>query len=254
MDLKTAHFDYVLRLGDAALLLGQRLGEWCGHGPILEQDIALSNIGLDLIGQARSLLTHAGNLEGKNRSEDDLAMFRDAAQFRHPNLVEQPNGDWAVTIARQFLVDAADFYTYEWLAAHSNDENLRAIAEKSLKEITYHLRWSSEWVIRLGDGTDFSKQKIQTAFDEMWMFVGELFEKNKTDQLVEDFGIGPNLLEIKELWSQKVDAIFTEATLTRPTNNWSNFYKGKNGQHSEHLGFILADLQFMQRTYPRNVW
>ena len=203
MDLKTAHFDYVLRLGDSALILGQRLGEWCGHGPVLEQDIALSNIGLDLIGQARSLLTHAGEIEGKNRTEDDLAMFREAAEFRHPNLLEQANGDWAMTIVRQFLFDTFDYFTNEWLAKNSNDETLRAIAEKSLKEITYHLRWSSEWVIRLGDGTEISHKKAQTAINELWMHVGEFFTKNETDELVEQFGIAPNLLEIKPLWEEK---------------------------------------------------
>ena len=254
MNLKEAHLDYLLRLGDNALILGQRLGEWCGHGPVLEQDIALSNIGLDLIGQSRSLLTHAGETEGAGRSEDDLAMFRDAAGFRNFNLVEQANGDWATTIGRQFFVDAADFFTYEWLAKNSNDETLKNIAAKSLKEITYHLRWSSEWVIRLGDGTDFSRQKMQTAIEELWMFTGELFEKNETDRLVEEFEIGPNLLKIKELWNEKVDEILSQATLTRPKNAWTNFYFGKNGQHTEQLGFILADLQILQRTYPNSVW
>lgn len=254
MDLKTAHFDYVLRLGDSALILGQRLGEWCGHGPVLEQDIALSNIGLDLIGQARSLLTHAGEIEGKNRTEDDLAMFREAAEFRHPNLLEQANGDWAMTIVRQFLFDAFDYFTNEWLAKNSNDETLRAIAEKSLKEITYHLRWSSEWVIRLGDGTEISHKKAQTAINELWMHVGEFFTKNETDELCENFGIAPNLLEIKPLWEEKVAEIFAEATLEMPKNRATNFYLGKNGKHSEQLGFILADLQYLQRTYPNSTW
>lgn len=254
MNLKEAHFDYVLRLGDNALILGQRLGEWCGHGPVLEQDIALSNIGLDLIGQARSLLTRAGEIEGRHRSEDDLAMFRDAPDFRNFNLVEQPNGDWAATIGRQFFVDAADFFTFDWLARNSNDEALRAIAEKSLKEIRYHLRWSSEWVIRLGDGTAISHEKMQTAVDELWMFTGELFEKNETDRLVEEFGIGPNLVEISELWQKKVAEILKEATLEQPKNAWTNSWPGKNGRHTEHLGFILAELQFLQRTYPGSVW
>lgn len=254
MTLQQAHFDYLLRLGDNALLLGQRLGEWCGHGPVLEQDIALSNIGLDLIGQARSLLTRAGEIEGRNRSEDDLAMFRDGHEFRNFNLVEQPNGDWAMTVGRQFFVDAADFFTFDWLARNSNDETLRAIAEKSLKEVRYHLRWSSEWVIRLGDGTEISHQKMQIAVDELWMFTGELFAKNETDRLVEEFGIGPNLVKISELWNEKVDEILNEATLVRPKNPWTSSSLGKNGQHTEHLGHMLPDLQFLQRTYPGNVW
>ncbi len=254
MDLKTAHFDYLLRLGDSALVLGQRLGEWCGHGPVLEQDIALSNIGLDLIGQARSLLTHAGELEGRSRSEDDLAMFRDAQDFRNPNLVEQANGDWAVTVVRQFLFDAFDVFNLDWLSKNSNDETLRAIAEKSLKEATYHLRWSSEWVIRLGDGTEVSHERAQTAIDEIWMHTGELFTMNETDRLCEEFGIAPNLLEIKTLWDAKVAEVFSEATLSMPKNQWTSFYLGKNGQHTEQLGFLLADLQFMQRTYPNMTW
>lgn len=254
MTLQQAHFDYLLRLGDNALILGQRLGEWCGHGPVLEQDIALSNIGLDLIGQARSLLTRAGELEGQNRSEDDLAMFRDAHEFRNFNLVEQPNGNWAMTVARQFFLDAADFFTFDWLVENSNDETLRAIAEKSLKEIRYHLRWSSEWVIRLGDGTEISHQKMQAAINELWMFTGELFAKNETDRLAEEFGIGPDLVKINKLWNEKVNEILNEATLARPKSLWTSPHWGKNGQHTEYLGHILPDLQFLQRTYPGNVW
>ncbi len=254
MDYKKAHFDYLLRLADNALVLGQRLGEWCGHGPVLEQDIALSNTGLDFIGQSIHFFQRAANLENAGRTEDHLAMQRDAPAFRNFNLVEQPNGDWAETIARQFFFDAFDVPNLEWLSKNSNDDQLRAIAEKALKEAVYHLRWSSEWVVRLGDGTDFSRQKMQSAIDEAWMFTGELFEKNATDEACEGLGIAPNLLIINELWTEKVDAVLGEATLKKPKNGWTNFYLGKNGQHTEHLGFVLADLQFLQRTYPGLEW
>ncbi|MDX1666665.1 MAG: 1,2-phenylacetyl-CoA epoxidase subunit PaaC, partial [Saprospiraceae bacterium] len=173
MTQQEAHFDYVLRLGDSSLILGQRLSEWCGHGPILEQDIAITNIALDLIGQARSLLQYAGRLEGEGRDEDQLAFLRDAWDFRNYLLVEQPNGDFAHTIVRQFFFDAYHFFLFRELT-RSQDEHLSAIAEKSLKEITYHLRFSSEWMIRLGDGTEESHDRMQAAVDDLWMYTGEL--------------------------------------------------------------------------------
>ena len=246
------HFDYVLRLGDNALILAQRLGEWCGHGPVLEQDIAMTNIALDLLGQARLLLSYAGEMEGKGRTEDDLAGFRETQQFRNVLLVEQPNQDWAFTIARQFFFDAYNYYNYEALR-QSKDERLAAIAEKALKEVTYHLRFSSEWMLRLGDGTELSHQKIQTAVDELWSFTGELTTPNATDSAMHAAGIAPDLLTIKPLWEKKVAAVLAEATLEQPAAGWMQS-GGKDGRHTEYLGFMLAEMQHLQRTYPGQTW
>jgi len=252
MTLQQAHFQYLLRLGDNVLILGQRLGEWCGHGPVLEQDIAITNIALDLIGQARSLLEHAGNTEGAGRSEDDLAFLRDGWDFRNVLLVEQPNEDWAYTIVRQFLFDAYHYPLLEELTK-SKDTHLAAIAEKSLKEVAYHLRYSSEWMIRLGDGTEVSHQKMQTALDDLWMYSGELTEADAIDQQMLEAGIGADLGRIRGIYTEKVSAIFKEATLQKPANDWMQ-RGGKTGTHSEHLGYILAEMQFMQRAYPGEKW
>ena len=246
------HLDYILRLGDNALILAQRLGEWCGHGPVLEQDIALTNISLDLLGQARMLLTYAGELEGRGRSEDNLAYFRDTHEFRNVLLVEQPNTDWAYTIARQFFFDTYNFYNYQALLG-SSDERLAAIAEKSLKEVTYHLRFSSEWVIRLGDGTETSHQKIQAAIDDLWMFTGELTTPNATDLAMTKAGIAPDQAQIKQLWDTKVKTVLHEATLQKPAAEWMQS-GGKDGRHTEFLGYILAEMQHLQRTYPGLEW
>ena len=251
--MKQAFFEYLLRLGDNALVLGHRLSEWCGHGPILEQDIAMTNIALDQVGQARSLLQYAGQVEGSGRTEDNLAYLRDVGGYRNVLLVEQPNGDFAHTITRQFLFDAFNYFQYEALR-HSRDEHLRAISEKSIKEITYHLRYSSEWMIRLGDGTEESHQRMQAALDDLWMYTGELTEVTEVDEIMLDAGIGPGLHSIKGLYDEKVSAILAEATLQQPTGAWMQS-GGKTGQmHSEHLGFILAELQFVQRAYPGMEW
>lgn len=245
-------FQYVLRLGDNALILSQRLGAWCGHGPVLEQDIALSNIALDLIGQARMLLTHAGNLEGKSRREDDLAFFRDAHQFYNVLLVEYPNTDWAYTIARQFFYDAFNLPLYQSLCK-SSDSHLAAIAEKAVKEVTYHLRFSSEWMVRLGDGTALSRQKMQAAVDDLWMYTGELTEPDAVDMAAFEAGIGPDLGAIRLQWSAKVAEVLEEATLTQPGDVWMQT-GGKQGRHTEKMGFILAEMQHIQRTYPGLNW
>jgi ring-1,2-phenylacetyl-CoA epoxidase subunit PaaC len=244
--------EYLLRLGDNTLVLSQRLSEWCGHGPVLEQDIALTNIALDLLGQTRMYLTYAAELEGQGRTEDDLAYFRDAHQFRNCLLVERPNGDFAQTIVRQFFFDVFNYYQLQSLR-NSSDQRLADIAEKALKEVTYHLRFSSEWVIRLGDGTEISHQKMQAAVDTLWPFSGEMMTPDVLDTEMAEQGIAPNLLEIKTLWDKKVAEILEEATLTLPTNNWMQS-GGKQGKHSEHLGFLLAEMQHIQRTYPGNTW
>jgi ring-1,2-phenylacetyl-CoA epoxidase subunit PaaC len=247
-----AHLQYILQLGDNALILSQRLGEWCGHGPVLEQDIAMTNIALDLLGQARMLLSYAGEYEGRGRIEDDLAYFRDAHQFHNALLVEQPNTDWAHTIVRQFFFDTFNYHNYKALL-DSRDERLAAIAEKSLKEATYHLRYSSEWMIRLGDGTETSHQKMQTAVDNLWMFSGELTTPGAADRQMTEAGIAPDLSAIRSLWQQKVASVMEEATLKMPDNNWMQS-GGKEGRHTEHLGYILAEMQHLQRTYPGNEW
>ena len=248
----SALYQYVLRMADNALIIGQRLSEWCGHGPILEQDMAMTNIALDFVGQARSLFQYAAELEGSGKTEDDLAFLRDVWDFKNFLLLEQPNGDFAHTICRQFLFDAYNYYFHLELK-NSTDQQLAAIAEKSLKEVTYHLRWSSEWMIRLGDGTDLSHGKIQKALDHLWMYTGEMTTADELDQTLADQGIGVDLNKIKPLWNEKVNAILKEATLTRPEDAWMQS-GGKQGKHSEQLGFILAEMQYLQRAYPGQQW
>lgn len=245
-------FEYVLRIGDDALILGHRLSEWCGHGPILEEDIALTNISLDLIGQATSLLEYAGKLEDKGRSADNLAFLRFDKDYRNLLLVEQPNGDFGMTIMRQFLFDAYQVPLFEALS-NSKDPHLSAIAEKSLKESKYHLKHSSEWVIRLGDGTVESKERIQTSLDELWRYTGELFWEDDVDQALKAEGIIPEASELNARWNKIVEDVLNEATLEIPQTEWQ-FDGGRRGLHSEHLGYILTELQFMQRAYPNMEW
>ncbi|HNG89671.1 MAG TPA: phenylacetate-CoA oxygenase subunit PaaC [Saprospiraceae bacterium] len=245
-------YDYLLQLGDNTLILSQRLSEWCGHGPVLEQDIALTNIALALLGQTRLLFTYAAEIEGKGRDEDDIAYLRDAHQFRNVLLVEQPNQDWAHTMMRQFLFDAFQHHHYQSLL-QSRDERLAAIAEKALKEVTYHLRYSSEWVVRLGDGTELSRQKMQAALVALWPYTGELAMPSAADQAAFEAGIGPNVAALQPLWMAKVEDILAEATLQKPSAEWMQ-RGGKQGLHTEHLGYILAEMQFLQRAYPGNEW
>ncbi len=244
--------EYLLRLGDNCLILGHRLSEWCGHAPILEEDIALANIALDLIGQARALYTYAGEVEGAGHDEDKLAYRRDAPQFRNILLVEQPNGDFAVTIARQLLYSA--FMDPYWRAmTTSKDATLAAIAAKAEKETAYHLRHSAEWLIRLGDGTEESHRRAQDALDELWMYTGELFEVDQVERALIAAGIAVDPAALKPEWDRTIDEVLREATLARPTGGWMQT-GGRTGRHSEHLGYILADLQFLQRAYPDAAW
>jgi len=249
---KNSHLNYILRLADSPMILGQRLSEWCGHGPILEQDIALTNIALDFIGQARNLYQYAAEVEGKGRTEDDFAFLRDPLDYKNVLLVEQPNGNWGQTIMRQFLYDSFNFYFYNELK-NSTDTQISAIAEKSSKEIKYHLRYSSEWVVRLGDGTEESHAKMQNALDDMWMYSGELCAPDALDKEMATAGIGVDLDKIRPYIVEKVDAVLTRATLQKPESSWMQS-GGKQGKHSEHLGFILAEMQFMQRAYPEAEW
>ncbi|TXB67555.1 1,2-phenylacetyl-CoA epoxidase subunit PaaC [Phaeodactylibacter luteus] len=253
MTTKEATFEYLLRLGDNALILGHRLSEWCGHGPVLEQDIAMTNIALDQVGQARSLLQYAAQIEGEGRTEDQLAYTRDVMQFRNLLLVEQPNENFAHTIVRQFFFDAFNFPLYQGLA-RSKDEHLKAIAEKSLKEITYHLRYSSEWVIRLGDGTPESHKKMQDAVDELIIYTGELTTADEVDLMMAEAGIAPALEQVHTAFDERLNAVLQEATLNRPKPSYMQS-GGKDGRmHTEYLGYILAELQFVQRAYPNMEW
>lgn len=245
-------FEYVLRLGDNALVLGQRLGEWCGHGPVLEEDIALTNISLDLIGQARSLLTYAGEIEGLGRDEDKLAFFRDAADFRNLLLLEQPNGDFGDSIARSFLYDHFAYLLYEALL-QSNDTQIAAIAAKSLKEVTYHRRHSSEWVIRLGDGTPESHARIQESINNLWEYTGEMFKTDGVESACASLGAGVEPSSLYASWKKNVAAVLLEATLEIPADGWMQ-KGGKQGVHTEHIGFLLAEMQHIPRTYPDAQW
>lgn len=250
--------DYTLHLADSSLIMGHRLSEWTGHGPMLEQDIAISNIALDLIGQARNFYQYAAetiNRDGereKKITEDDLAYLRDANQYKNLLITELPNGDWAKTIGKIFFFGTWQFYFYQKLI-YSEDKQLSAIAEKSLKEVTYHVRWSSEWVIRLGDGTEESKKRMQKAIDELWPYTGEMFVPASFETyLLNDISI--NLSNIKNDWLSKVKTVLEEATLNLPDEKtWMNS-GGKNGIHTEHLGYILAEMQFLQRAYPGLEW
>ncbi len=244
--------DYTLHLADNALIIGHRNSEWCGHGPVLEQDIAITNIALDMIGQARNFYQYAAQLTDNNATEDSLAYLRDAIDFKNNLLVELPNGDWAQTILRQFLFSAYQYFLYQQLQNSSNKQ-LAAIAEKSLKEVTYHLRWSSEWVIRLGDGTDESKKRMLQAIDEIWPYTGDLFLATGYELQALSEGYGVDLSTLKIDWEKKVSAVCEEATLPLPGNIWMQS-GGKEGRHTENLGFILAEMQFLQRAYPNSNW
>jgi ring-1,2-phenylacetyl-CoA epoxidase subunit PaaC len=246
------HVEYLLRLGDDSLILGHRLSEWCGHGPILEEDIALTNIALDLVGQATTLLQHAGKLEGKGRSEDDLAYLRVDREYKNALLVEQPNGDFGHTLMRQFLFDAYRLPLFEGLCS-SSDAHLAAIASKSLKETRYHLRHSSEWVIRLGDGTEESHKRIQRALDVLWRYAAELVETDEVQVAAEGEGIAPSMEMVQQQWHAQVHRVLQEAGISIPTNNWVQS-GGRKGKHSEHLGYILAEMQYVQRAYPNMEW
>jgi ring-1,2-phenylacetyl-CoA epoxidase subunit PaaC len=247
-----ALYRYVLRLGDLSLVLGQRLGEWVGHAPALEEDLGLANVALDLIGQARLLLSYAGEVEGQGRGEDDIAFLREQGQYLNPVLAEQPNGDFGQTIVRQVLIDAFQLELYERLQTGA-DERLAAVAAKSVKEVRYHLRYSGGWLVRLGDGTPESHVRVQSALDALWPYTVELFAEDELDRAMAEGGVAPRLTEVHAAWLARIDAILAEATLARPEERAYSWH-GKRGQHSEHLGYILAEMQHLQRTYPEAHW
>ena len=243
---------YALRRADDALVLGHRLSEWCGHAPMMEEDMALANMGLDLIGQARELYSYAAKVENAGNDEDRLAYLRDVRQYRNLLLVEQPNGDFARTIIRQFFYSAfADPYWRAMMA--SKDETLAAIAAKSEKESAYHLRHSSEWVIRLGDGTEESHRRAQTAIDDLWAFTGELFHSDESDKALIADGLAIDPESLRAGWTQTVSNILHTATLNPPASEWMQ-KGGRSGHHSEHLGHLLSELQSLQRSFPGATW
>ena len=245
--------DYTLHLADNSLIIGHRLSEWAGHGPMLEQDIAISNIALDLIGQSRNFYQYAAQIKGEGATEDTLAYHRNTEEFKNIILAELPNGDWAQTIMKLFFFSSFQYYLYQKLI-YSADKQLAAIAEKSLKEVTYHIRWSSEWVIRLGDGTDESHKRINKALEELYNYTPEMFlpADFETQAVQNKTGVDISILKID--WENKVNQIFTEATLTIPSLKNEEKFAGKEGKHTEHLIAILKDMQYLQRTYPGCEW
>ena len=250
--MKSNLYKYILGIADNCLILGQRLGELCGHGPSLETDIACTNISLDLFGQVRSYYQYASKVQGEGKSEDDIAMLRPEREYVNTLLVEQPNTDFAYIMTRQFLFD---MYHYMFLQElqNSNDETLNAIAKKSIKEVSYHLRFSSDWVKRLGDGTQESHNRMQNAINDLWAYTDELFHQTEADKVMIAEGIGVETSVLKEDYYKRVSNVLKEATLKVPESKY--FQKGgKLGIHSEHMGYLLSDLQYMQRAYPNMSW
>ena len=249
---KTPEVQYVLRLADSCLILGQRLGEWCGHAPILEEDIALANMALDLIGQARALLTHAARLDGQGHDEDQLAFLRDERDFVNMTLVELPRGDFAFTVLRNLAV--ATWLKLVWhKLAGSRDAELAAIAGKAVKEARYHQQHAADWVVRLGDGTAESTQRMKAAVEALWPYTAELFDSDAVDQAAANAGLGPMGSELREQWQVEMGEVLTEAGLAVPEAT-PFVSDGKRGRHTEHMGRLLAEMQYLQRAYPGGVW
>ncbi len=267
-------FTYALHLADNSLILGQRNAEWTGHGPVLEQDIAITNISLDLIGQARNFYQYAVSVFNKmsesekqhidkllprpwksfNRplEEDDLAMLRDENQYRNLLICELPKGDWAYTTLRQFFFSTYQYFLFQSMV-NGPDKELAAIAEKSLKETAYHVRWSGEWVIRLGDGTDESRARILTTLTDVWMFTGEMFEDSDFENEMQSIAIQSNSDDIRKKWKEKINSVFSEAGLELPQA--PAFQSGgKHGVHTEYMGYLLSEMQYLQRTFPNATW
>lgn len=252
-DVVKNKIEYLLRQGDNALILSQQLSKLCGKGPALEEDMALTNVALDLLGQTRMWLTYAGELEGRGRTEDQLAFLRDVHEMRCCLMVEQPNGNYADTMVRQFFFDTWHYFLMQGLAK-SVDTRIAEIAEKSIKEVTYHLRRSGDLIVRLGDGTPESHAKTQAAVNELWMYSGEMFLYDTIDNAMVEQGLAPAADGLRAAFIEHVSEIFAEATLTMPDPAAWMQRGGKTGRHSEHLGFILAEMQFLQRSYPGAEW
>ena len=250
--MKNNLYNYILGIADNSLILGQRLGQLCGHGPSLETDIACTNISLDLFGQVRSYFQYAAKIAGDQRTEDDIAMLRKERDYKNVLLVEQPNTNFAFTIGRQFLFDV---YHLAFLTElqNSNDFTLSVIAKKCVKEVSYHLRFSSDWVKRLGNGTSVSKEKMQEAISGLWTYTDELFYQTNADKEMVFEGVGVDVTKLKNNYYSRINEILLEATLEIPESKWFQT-GGKEGVHTEHLGYLLSDLQYMQRTYPNMEW
>ncbi len=252
MDLKQATVQYATRLGDDSVILGHRLSEWCSKGPFLEEDLALQNVALDYVGRARMYFTYAAELEGEGRTEDDFAYLRDERQYTNLLINELPRKDFAHTMARQLFVDIFNTFYLEQLA-RSKDATLAAIAEKAIKETRYHLRRSHEWALRLGDGTEESHKRMQRAVDNLWGYTHEMFDVDELDQQLIEAGIAVDSAALHPQWLERVTAILTEATLTVPEDGWA-VRGGRTGYHTENLGHLLTEMQFLQRAYPGLEW
>ncbi len=252
MTTKEATYNYAIRLGDNALILGHRLSELCSKGPILEEDLALTNVALDMIGRAQALLKYAADLENKGHTEDDIAYRRSENNYHNHLLIEQPNGDFAHTIARQLFVSVYEYLFYSELTK-SKDETLAAIASKTIKEIKYHMQHAIDWTMRLGDGTKESHYRMQKAVNDLWMFTGELFEMDHLDTYLVHQHIAVDLIPVKAHWQTEVKDVLEKATLTLPEDSYMQT-GSKKGVHTENLGHILSEMQYLQRSYPDAKW
>jgi ring-1,2-phenylacetyl-CoA epoxidase subunit PaaC len=249
---RSASVQYLLRIADTCLILSQRLGEWCGHAPALEEDIAMTNMALDLVGQARALLTRAGQLEGRAHDEDQLAFLRDERDYFNATLVELPRGDFAFSVLRNAMAATLLKLLWEKLEA-SSDAEVAAIAAKAIKEARYHQQHAADWVVRLGDGTDESRSRMEAALAQLWRYVPELFAADAVDEAARASGLGPAWSELREAWFAEMASVLEEATLAMPAES-AFMSTGKRGVHSEHMGYILAEMQHLQRAYPGGVW
>lgn len=253
MTQQEAFFEYILRLADDRLILGHRLSEWCGHGPMLEEDIALANCALDLIGHAATLYEYTAGIEGNNRDRDDIVYFRNDVEYKNIKMVELPRGDFGFTVARNFLFSSFSHYLYEALS-DTDDDQFSGMIKKHLKEIKYHQRHSREWVLRLGDGTEESHNRMQNAFDELWTYTDELFYHDEVGEQMINNHLGIDPTSFKDEWKQTVASALDKATLTVP--DWNQFMAGggRQGRHTEHLGHLLAEMQHLRRSYPDANW
>jgi len=248
----SAAVQYLLRTGDTCLILGQRIAEWCGHAPVLEEDIAMSNMALDLIGQARAVLTHAGAVEGRGHDEDALAFLRAERDYHNLTLAELPRGDFAFSVVRNLMTSTLLKLLWERLR-HSSDSELAGIAGKAVKEARYHQQHAADWLVRLGDGTEESRRRSEQALAELWLYMPEMFEPDGVDEAAHASGLGPRWSELREPWLAEMSAVLDEATLAMPAETPFRS-TGKQGLHTEHMGYVLTQLQYLQRAFPGGVW
>ncbi len=252
MTHQEALYSYCLRLGDNALIQSYRLSEWCSNAPLLEEDLALTNFALDMTGRAQALLTYAGQVDGSGRTDDELAYRRSERKFRNNLMLELPNGDFAFTIARLLLNATYEYYFFTELRK-SADETLSAVAAKTLKEVKYHMTHATDWTLRLGDGTNESHRRMQAAIDALWMYTGEMFETDEADALLQDKNVAVDMAPVQASWKAYIENVLKEATLTMPADGYMQT-GGRKGVHTEHLGHILSEMQYLQRAYPEATW